>query len=157
VRLNGRVVTPVLDPCLLREIQGGQGRNLHASYIEIIGPRSREFPLRTDPRESPALFLKDLTPVGSRPPYSAKIQRRPPAVLTRLIPEVCSSCADLMADGFCQRFGYGGSAGMAAVEAIFTSDSPAATDILALIRTTPELDHLTATIVSIDDLLASAG
>src|SRR5262249_26551525 len=91
----------------------------------------------------------------------------PRRLITKLLPEVCSWCADLMADGLCKRFcfdtydreieRYGGSAGMAAVEAIFTSDSLAAVDILALMRATPNLDRLAATIVSIDDLLGAAG
>ena len=91
----------------------------------------------------------------------------PQRLITKLLPEVCSWCADLMADGLCQRFcfdtydreieRYGGPAGMAAAEAIFTSDSPAAVDILGLLRATPNLDRLTATIISIDDLLAAAG
>lgn len=91
----------------------------------------------------------------------------PQRLVTKLLPEVCSWCADLMAEGLCQRFcfdtydreieRYGGPAGIAAVEAIFTSDSPAAIDLLALLRATPDLDRLSATIVSIDDLLAAAG
>ena len=28
-----RVLTPALDPCLLREIQAGRGGNLHTIYI----------------------------------------------------------------------------------------------------------------------------
>jgi thiopeptide-type bacteriocin biosynthesis protein len=41
--------------------------------------------------------------------------------------------------------------------AIFTADSPAAVDILALLRVTPDLDRLTALVVSTDDLLSSCG
>jgi lantibiotic biosynthesis protein len=91
----------------------------------------------------------------------------PEWLLRRLFPDVCSWCADLIADGLCQRFSfdtyereierYGGLEGMAVGEAIFTSDSPAAVDILALLRTTPELDRLTALIVSVDDLLSGLG
>jgi thiopeptide-type bacteriocin biosynthesis protein len=91
----------------------------------------------------------------------------PNRLVSRLMPELCSWCADLMADGLCQRFAfdtydreverYGGPSGMAAAEALFTAESPAAVDLLALLRSTPSLDRLIATVASIDDLLASLG
>jgi thiopeptide-type bacteriocin biosynthesis protein len=46
---------------------------------------------------------------------------------------------------------------MAAAEALFTVDSPAVVDLLALLRQNPDLDRLTLAIVSVDDLLASLG
>lgn len=91
----------------------------------------------------------------------------PNRLLGRLLPEICSWCAELMTGGLCQRFAfdtydreierYGGPAGLAAAEAVFAADSPAAVDLLALFHTRPDLDRLTATAVSIDDLLAGLG
>jgi hypothetical protein len=46
---------------------------------------------------------------------------------------------------------------MSAVEAQFTADSPAAIDLLAILRKTPGLDHLMLLVASMDDLLASMG
>jgi len=72
-----------------------------------------------------------------------------------------------MAEGICQRFAfdtydreierYGGPAGMSAIEAQFTADSPAAVDLLAVLRKTADLDRLMLLVASIDDLLASMG
>lgn len=72
-----------------------------------------------------------------------------------------------MAEGLSQRFAfdtydreverYGGLAGMIAAEVLFTVDSPAAVDLLALLRRTRDLDRLTLAILSTDDLLSSLG
>jgi lantibiotic biosynthesis protein len=91
----------------------------------------------------------------------------PHRLLSRLLPEVCSWCAELMSEGLCQRFAfdtydreierYGGPAGMALAEAVFTADSPAVVDILTVLRKRANLDRLTVAVISIDDLLASIG
>jgi thiopeptide-type bacteriocin biosynthesis protein len=91
----------------------------------------------------------------------------PNSLVSRLVPELCSWGGDLMAEGLSQRFAldtydreverYGGPGGMAAAEALFTVDSPAVVDLLALLRQNPDLDRLTLAIVSVDDLLASLG
>jgi thiopeptide-type bacteriocin biosynthesis protein len=91
----------------------------------------------------------------------------PDNLLTSLLPEFCSWGADLMAEGSSQRFvfdtyereveRYGGPAGMAVAEALFTADSPAVVDLLDLIRRAPALDRLTVAVASIDDLLTSLG
>ena len=52
---------------------------------------------------------------------------------------------------------YGGPAGMAVVEAIFTADSPATIDLLAVLRRASDLDRLTVAVASIDDLLSAIG
>jgi thiopeptide-type bacteriocin biosynthesis protein len=46
---------------------------------------------------------------------------------------------------------------MALTEAIFTADSPAAIDLLALLRKASDLDRLTLAVASIDDLLSAIG
>lgn len=91
----------------------------------------------------------------------------PNKLLTQLFPEVCLWGGEMLAEGICQRFAfdtydreierYGGLAGMAAVEAIFTADSPAAVDLLAVLRKTTELDRLMLVVASIDNFLASMG
>jgi thiopeptide-type bacteriocin biosynthesis protein len=91
----------------------------------------------------------------------------PNRLVSGLLPEVCSWGGELIAEGMCQRFAfdtydreierYGGPAGMSAVEAIFTADSPAAVDLLAVLRKTSELDRLVLAVASIDDLLNSMG
>jgi thiopeptide-type bacteriocin biosynthesis protein len=91
----------------------------------------------------------------------------PNRLISGLLPEVCSWGGEMIAEGMCQRFAfdtydreierYGGSAGMSAVEAIFTADSPAAVDLLAVLRKTAELDRLVLAVASIDDLLNSMG
>jgi thiopeptide-type bacteriocin biosynthesis protein len=91
----------------------------------------------------------------------------PNRLLDRLMPKVCSWCMELIADGLCQRLAfdtydreierYGGPAGMAAAEAISAADSPAAVDLLALLRDYPDLDRLIVAVASIDDLLAALG
>lgn len=91
----------------------------------------------------------------------------PNRLLSQLLPEVCAWGGDMMAEGICQRFAfdtydreierYGGSSGMSAVEALFTADSPAAVDLLAVLRKTADLDRLMLLVASIDDLLASIG
>jgi lantibiotic biosynthesis protein len=91
----------------------------------------------------------------------------PNRLLTGLLPEVCAWGGDLITEGMCRRFAfdtydreierYGGSAGMAAIEAIFTADSPAAIDLLAVLRKASDLDRLTLMVASIDDLLAALG
>lgn len=73
----------------------------------------------------------------------------------------------MIAEGMCQRFvfdtydreieRYGGTAGMSAVEAIFTADSPSAVDLLAVLRKISELDRLMLAVASIDNLLGSMG
>ena len=91
----------------------------------------------------------------------------PNRLISGLLPEVCSWGGEMIAEGMCQRFAfdtydreierYGGSAGMSAVEAIFAADSPAAVDLLAVLRKTSELDRLVLAVASIDDLLGSMG
>jgi len=91
----------------------------------------------------------------------------PHRLLSHLLPEVCSWCAELMSEGLCQRFTfdtydreierYGGPAGIAVAEAVFTADSPAVIDALTNLRKRTSLDRLTLAVVSIDDLLASIG
>ena len=91
----------------------------------------------------------------------------PNRLISQLLPEICSWGGDIIAEGICQRFSfdtydreverYGGAAGMSAAEAIFTADSPAAVDLLAVLRKTAELDRLTLAVASLDDLLASMG
>jgi thiopeptide-type bacteriocin biosynthesis protein len=91
----------------------------------------------------------------------------PNRLISMLLPEVCAWGGEMIAEGMCQRFAfdtydreierYGGSAGMAAVEAIFAADSPPAVDLLAVLRKTSELDRLMLAVASIDDLLASMG
>jgi thiopeptide-type bacteriocin biosynthesis protein len=91
----------------------------------------------------------------------------PNRLISTLLPEVCSWGGDMIAEGMCQRFvfdtydreieRYGGTAGMSAVEAIFTADSPSAVDLLAVLRKTSELDRLMLVVASIDDLLNSMG
>jgi thiopeptide-type bacteriocin biosynthesis protein len=101
------------------------------------------------------------------PHIRLRFRGNPDTLLTSLLPDFCSWGADLMAEGLCQRFvfdtyereveRYGGPAGMAAAEAIFTADSPAVVDLLALLRRAPELDRLIVAVVSIDDLLSTLG
>ena len=91
----------------------------------------------------------------------------PNRLISQLLPEVCSWGGDMIAEGICQRVAfdtydreierYGGAAGMSAVEAIFTADSPAVVDLLAVLRKTAELDRLILAVASIDDLLKSLG
>lgn len=91
----------------------------------------------------------------------------PNRLLSQLLPEVCAWGGDMMAEGICQRFAfdtyereierYGGPPGMSAIEAQFTADSPAAVDLLAVLRKTAELDRLMLLVASIDDLLTSMG
>jgi len=91
----------------------------------------------------------------------------PNRLISGLLPEVCSWGGEMIAEGICQRVAfdtydreierYGGAAGMSAVEAIFTADSPAAVDLLAVLRKTSELDRLVLVVASIDDLLNSMG
>lgn len=91
----------------------------------------------------------------------------PNRLLTELLPEVCAWGGDVINEGLCRRFAfdtydreierYGGAAGMAAIEAIFTADSPAAIDVLAVLRKASDLDRLTLMVASIDDLFAALG
>jgi class I lanthipeptide synthase len=91
----------------------------------------------------------------------------PNRLLTELLPEVCAWGGEVIGEGMCQRFAfdtydreierYGGPAGMALVEAVFTADSPAAVDLLAVLRRTSDLDRLTLAVASIDDLLSALG
>ncbi len=91
----------------------------------------------------------------------------PNRLIAQLLPEVCSWGGDMIAEGICQRIAfdtydreierYGGAAGMSAIEAIFTADSPASVDLLAVLRKNAELDRLTLAVASIDDLLKSMG
>jgi lantibiotic biosynthesis protein len=91
----------------------------------------------------------------------------PNRLLTELLPEICAWGGELINEGMCQRFAfdtydreierYGGAAGMAAVEAIFTADSPAVVDLLAVLRKASDLDRVTLAVASIDDLLSAIG
>ena len=91
----------------------------------------------------------------------------PNRLLTELLPEICAWGGEVISEGVCRRFAfdtydreierYGGSAGMALVEAIFTADSPAAIDLLAVLRKASDLDRLTLAVASIDDLLSAIG
>jgi thiopeptide-type bacteriocin biosynthesis protein len=91
----------------------------------------------------------------------------PNRLLTELLPEVCAWGGEVISEGMCQKFAfdtydreierYGGPAGMALVEAVFTADSPAAVDLLAVLRRTSDLDRLTLAVASIDDLLSALG
>ncbi|MDE2365434.1 MAG: lantibiotic dehydratase [Betaproteobacteria bacterium] len=91
----------------------------------------------------------------------------PNRLIAQLLPEVCSWGGDMIAEGVCQRVAfdtydreierYGGAAGMSAVEALFTADSPAAVDLLAVLRKNADLDRLTLAVASVDDLLKSMG
>jgi lantibiotic biosynthesis protein len=85
-----------------------------------------------------------------------------------LLPSVCDWASRLMADGLCLKFmfdtyeqeieRFGGIAGMAAAEAIFSADSRGAAELLRCIRTNvwPH-DRTMLAAVSIDELLGALG
>lgn len=143
-------------------------------FLKLYGPRSSEEELLAGPVRSlcreidEARIADDWFFVRYADPEAhlrLRFRGEPERLTRTLLPRLCAWASGLVADGRCQKFAfdtyereverYGGSESTLAAEALFTADSRAVVELLALAP--KNMDRVNLAVATIDDLLGALG